>query len=1382
MFFKNRKSFIVRFVLTLTLLAGALGATATRSVLASTIMVTTTADSGAGSLRQAITDAVSGDAIVFDPSLAGQTITLSSYVPINGKRVILDGSGLSPQVTISGGGLLLNGPSTLDIYDLTLSNFNAPFMFRMDTTIRNSTLKNFVSDVIRSYAPASLTIIDSTLEGNQGAVIIASGSATTITNSVLRNNAGRAIQTSGSGSLTITNSTISGSQGDAIIANGPTTIMDSSVMGNRGLAIVTSGMPLSLINTTIYQNLSGAMILNGSETTIVNSTIAQNPGRTADILVNGGSDLAIFNSTIVADTYRVLFLNGGTTLNVNNSILFCTHPDECFFSNGANIINNINSMVGENGTLAEYGLAAPYENGGPTLTMALLPGSPLIDAGDDAVCAVPPVNGLDQRGMTRPQGAHCDIGAYESDGTVIPTRTPTNTPLVTATFTPTFTPTLTRTPTLTFTPTPTYTLIPTLELTPTPISAGDTVLVSSNTGGALGNGDSRNAFLSADGRYVAFYSGASNLVSGDNNGDIDVFLRDNLTGTLERASVSSSGMDGNSNSYEPVVSADGRYVIFGSIAQNLVPGDNNGSPDVFLRDMQMGTTECLSVDASGIPGNGSSEDPAITADGRYVVFDSSARNLVVGDTSIASDIFVRDMQTGTTTRISVDPNGMQADGASYKPSISADGRYVVFESYATNLVPGDTNGYTDIFLYDMQTGTTTRISVGSSGAETDGYSSSPSISADGGYIVFGSSATNLVPNDTNGQSDIFVHDRQTGITSRVSVDSSGGQSDGPSYSYAPISGDGRYVVFESFASNLVPNDEGYSDIFVHDLQTGITRRVSVDPSGGQANGSSRYPVISQDGQYIAYQSNATNLVSGDINSKDDIFVHRQTILPIQTPTSIPTLTFTPTSTATDTPTSTPTFTPSITMTPTIMPSNTPTSTPTNTATYTPTITNTPSPTNTFTPTATPPYSYYPLYLSLMNSQTIGGVASADEDILYFDGTNWSLFFDGSDVGVGTPDLFAFSIVDPDTILMSFGTNVTVSGIAATPQDILRFDATSLGSTTAGTFSMVFDGSDVGLSDATNEKIDALSVMPDGSFLISTTGNPVVPGISGARDEDLLSFVPASLGNTTGGTWSLYFDGSDVGLAETSGEDVDALDVVRGNIYLSTVDNFSVTGLSGADEDVFVCAIISTGDATACNYGTSLYFDGSTWGLTANDVDAFHFPATAPVPTAVPSNTPTPIPTDTPAPVYPPTFTPTLISTPVLACNNIRDAIQATSNPIKLSGTTMYLDVPNPNPYPVTVNNVFLAWNYNGGHNSPFNADLRLIGAQFPTGNVFWTGDEHAPIFTIPYPYNPPVVIPAGTTSRLTFTFDQSYDIPKNEEIEIHFSTPGCELFPVIVKN
>lgn len=297
-----------------------------------------------------------------------------------------------------------------------------------------------------------------------------------------------------------------------------------------------------------------------------------------------------------------------------------------------------------------------------------------------------------------------------------------------------------------------------------------------------------------------------------------------------------------------------------------------------------------------------------------------------------------------------------------------------------------------------------------------------------------------------------------------------------------------------------------------------------------------------------------------------------------------------------------------------------------------------------TPTATPPYSYQPLYLSLTSSQTVGGVSASDEDILRFDGASWSLFFDGSDVGVGSPDLFAFSFLDTDTLLMSFASDVTVNGVTAAPQDILRFDATSLGSTTAGTFSLYFDGGDVGLDNSSGEKIDALSLLPDGRLLISTNGNPSVPDVAG-KDEDVLGFLPTSLGDTTSGTWSLFFDGSDVGLSETSGEDVDALDVVGGNIYFSTQDVFDVNGLSGADEDIFVCTVTSLGEATACDYQTSLYFDGSTWGLEANDVDAFHVLASASAPTAVPSTTIIAPPTGTPTGTAAPTNTPTSTATP-----------------------------------------------------------------------------------------------------------------------------------------
>jgi hypothetical protein len=267
-----------------------------------------------------------------------------------------------------------------------------------------------------------------------------------------------------------------------------------------------------------------------------------------------------------------------------------------------------------------------------------------------------------------------------------------------------------------------------------------------------------------------------------------------------------------------------------------------------------------------------------------------------------------------------------------------------------------------------------------------------------------------------------------------------------------------------------------------------------------------------------------------------------------------------------------------------------------------TVVNTP-PTATRTPTATvtPPSSNRPLYLSLSEGQTVGTVTAADEDILKFTGQVWSIFFDGSDVGLSAVDLTAFAILDPDSILMAFSSSVTLNGIVVTPQDVVRFDATSLGNSTTGTFSMYFDGSDVGLTTA-EESIDALDVIAGPWVLISTTGNASVTGLTG-NDEDLLGFSPSSLGSFTSGTWAMGFDGSDVGLGDTADEDVDALDVVGGNtVYLSTVGNFAVSGVSGTDDDIVSCVVTSIGSNTACTYSSGLYFDGSTWGLSANDID------------------------------------------------------------------------------------------------------------------------------------------------------------------------------------
>ncbi len=341
---------------------------------------------------------------------------------------------------------------------------------------------------------------------------------------------------------------------------------------------------------------------------------------------------------------------------------------------------------------------------------------------------------------------------------------------------------------------------------------------------------------------------------------------------VERVSVASDGTEGNGWSYNPSISADGRYVTFTSSSDNLVSGDTNFSNDIFVHDRQTGTTERVSVASDGTEGNLWSYNPSISADGRYVTFISSSDNLVSGDTNASDDLFVHDRQTSTTERVSVASDSTGLYYGAYSPSISADGRYVTFQSPSDNLVSGDTNFSDDIFVHDHQTGTTERVSVASDGTEGNGYSHSPSISADGRYVTFISSSDNLVSGDTNAYEDIFVHDRQTGTTERVSVASDGTEGNGWSYNPS-ISADGRYVTFISSSDNLVSGDTNVPEnIFVHDRQTGTTERVSVASDDTGLYYGAYDLSISADGRYVTFQSPSDNLVSGDTNGSDDIFV------------------------------------------------------------------------------------------------------------------------------------------------------------------------------------------------------------------------------------------------------------------------------------------------------------------------------------------------------------------------------------------------------------------------------------------------------------------------------------------------------------------------------
>ena len=408
---------------------------------------------------------------------------------------------------------------------------------------------------------------------------------------------------------------------------------------------------------------------------------------------------------------------------------------------------------------------------------------------------------------------------------------------------------------------------------------GGTTRVSVDSTGVQANGRSSLPSVSGDGRFVAYQSEASNLVAGDTNGTGDVFVHDHQTGTTTRISVDSSGAQANNGSGAPDISSGGRFVTFYSYASNLVAGDMNGMVDIFVHDRQTGATTRVSVDSSGAEANGNASDvyPAmISGDGRFVAFQSEASNLVAGDTNGVDDIFVHDRQSGITTRVSVDSSGIEANGGSRTPVISDDGRFVTFSSSATNLVPGDTNGKTDVFVHDIQTGGTTRVSVNSSGEQADGGGSNSSISGDGRYVVFLSKSNNLAAGAEDYEELVYVHDRQTGQTALASIYPGGyimvGTPDHPT-----ISSNGRYVAFSFYEKG----NQGLMDIYLHDSQTGEI--IQATHGGPYVEESSYHPSLSADGHVVAFDSGSDGLVSGDTNEVRDVFVYELPIAPDDDP-------------------------------------------------------------------------------------------------------------------------------------------------------------------------------------------------------------------------------------------------------------------------------------------------------------------------------------------------------------------------------------------------------------------------------------------------------------------------------------------------------------------
>lgn len=397
--------------------------------------------------------------------------------------------------------------------------------------------------------------------------------------------------------------------------------------------------------------------------------------------------------------------------------------------------------------------------------------------------------------------------------------------------------------------------------------------VSKSSAGLQADSSSATPSLSADGRFAAFSSIATNLVTGDTNAARDVFLFDRQTGLVVRASLSSNGIQGDGDSESPATSQDGKFTAYVSSAANLVTGDTNGVADIFVFERDANLTTRVSVSSAALQADGASAQPVISGDGRYVVFRSEATNLVTGDTNAVSDIFLHDRQTGATTLLSSGLSALPADGASTTPDISSDGRYVVFASAASNLVIGDTNAVSDVFLVDLAGVTLTRISNGLMALQADGASRDASISGDGSVVAFVSAATNIVIGDTNGSDDVFVYLVGSGALTRESVSSLSIQKDDAAIDRPVLSGDGRYVAYASAASNLVTGDSNEkTDLFVRDRSAATTTRVSVSSSGAQLQADSVAPALSDSAQRIAFSSISSALVTGDSNGATDIFV------------------------------------------------------------------------------------------------------------------------------------------------------------------------------------------------------------------------------------------------------------------------------------------------------------------------------------------------------------------------------------------------------------------------------------------------------------------------------------------------------------------------------
>jgi Tol biopolymer transport system component len=391
--------------------------------------------------------------------------------------------------------------------------------------------------------------------------------------------------------------------------------------------------------------------------------------------------------------------------------------------------------------------------------------------------------------------------------------------------------------------------------------------VAVTTSGVEANGESNSPSLTQDGRFVAFASDSTNLVPGDTNAHTDIYVRDRTNNTTERVSVSATGAQLDDLSFTPEIAPNGRFVAFLSWATNVTSDISGNQQQLYVRDLVNRTTVRISKNASGVSANGPSSNPELSADGRFVAFQSDATNLVQGDTNGSEDIFRRDLTTGVTRRVSVTSGGNQGTGDADFASISNDGRFIAFTTDGA-LHPADTNGDLDVYVWDATTLRTTPVSVNASGQFVPGQSASAAVSGNGQKVAFSSSSA-LEASDTNGMSDVYVRTLASGSNARVSL--GGGNVQGNGHSFEPtIDASGSAVTFLSSATNLVPGDtNGVRDAF---RRVGTsTDRVSVSSGGAQGNGHVEEVAISGTGAVIVFRSGSTNLVSPDASAQQELF-------------------------------------------------------------------------------------------------------------------------------------------------------------------------------------------------------------------------------------------------------------------------------------------------------------------------------------------------------------------------------------------------------------------------------------------------------------------------------------------------------------------------------